>query len=813
MKTIAALIAIAGIASVCAVANGQTYQFLNTPLAVPDAGPEVSISTAPIVGSGVISTVSLTMNWSPPHTYVGDLRLQLVFTPTGGGAPISADLSNRLGVGANLDGEYTFSDTGTVVFASPASIAGGLVQPGTYLAGTTAGVPVLLNTRFQNVPVSGIWTIKAQDFVGADFGSISSASITVVASAAPVPPSGTAAPLRIVRNPDIGGLGSGVLRVTTAGGANPASTVTGVRANLTSILGAGHASDQLFDNGTNGDLVAGDGIYSVRVTAPALLADGDYPVSFVVSDNRVPPRTGTGSTTATVVSVTPPATSTNLGTVAANAEVTGSASAGASEAAWFRFTSTTDAVSPGSFLDSYVAASSGYTDTFMAVYNSSGDFLVSDDDQGLGLLSQVSFGRTTPVRFYNGGGQADGFEGPLAAGTYYIAVVQYGTNTFGSPFLFTNNPFAPAETTIDLTVVTSNSAPAPIDPTATARFNPAAYNATTGNNPLGPVNIPAPTETLLSATVVAGLFPNSTGITVTADLLGAGLGASAAAVMHDDGLNGDVTAGDNIYSLIVPLAGLPVSTFTPTITVLDAEGRTASAAPTLTHREDVVITTTELGTLAFTGTPAALTGTTQIVGREVNWIKFTLAGAVDIGGTRFVDIDTNGSTMDTHLGLYDDAGNFLAVLDDDDGAGLQSALSFGSIDPTGRDTNPLGTANNGRDGGLAAGTYYIALNFWPATYGSPFVATTTSGGIGGEYIINVHSGDQNGGTGPTCIADINGDQIIDGSDFTLFINSFGVGDVSIDANADVAGGIPSGGDGIIDGSDFVAFINAFAAGC
>ncbi len=51
------------------------------------------------------------------------------------------------------------------------------------------------------------------------------------------------------------------------------------------------------------------------------------------------------------------------------------------------------------------------------------------------------------------------------------------------------------------------------------------------------------------------------------------------------------------------------------------------------------------------------------------------------------------------------------------------------------------------------------------------------------------------------------DGIVDGSDFIAFINSFGIGDATIDPVADVTG------DSIIDGSDFIAFINAFAAGC
>ncbi len=76
---------------------------------------------------------------------------------------------------------------------------------------------------------------------------------------------------------------------------------------------------------------------------------------------------------------------------------------------------------------------------------------------------------------------------------------------------------------------------------------------------------------------------------------------------------------------------------------------------------------------------------------------------------------------------------------------------------------------------------------------------------------------------PVCIADVAGggdlgnlpDGTIDGTDFIAFINSFGIGDASVDATADVAGGGANGDepDGTIDGSDFIAFINAFAAGC
>jgi hypothetical protein len=59
------------------------------------------------------------------------------------------------------------------------------------------------------------------------------------------------------------------------------------------------------------------------------------------------------------------------------------------------------------------------------------------------------------------------------------------------------------------------------------------------------------------------------------------------------------------------------------------------------------------------------------------------------------------------------------------------------------------------------------------------------------------------------------DGTVDGGDFIAFINSFGIGDATVDSTADIAGGgdeaiLP---DGTIDAMDFIAFINEFAIGC
>jgi hypothetical protein len=59
------------------------------------------------------------------------------------------------------------------------------------------------------------------------------------------------------------------------------------------------------------------------------------------------------------------------------------------------------------------------------------------------------------------------------------------------------------------------------------------------------------------------------------------------------------------------------------------------------------------------------------------------------------------------------------------------------------------------------------------------------------------------------------DGTVDGTDFIAFINSFAIGDATVDPVADIAGGGDTGlePDGTIDGTDFIFFVNAFAIGC
>ncbi|MCD9187815.1 MAG: DNA/RNA non-specific endonuclease [Pyrinomonadaceae bacterium] len=91
-----------------------------------------------------------------------------------------------------------------------------------------------------------------------------------------------------------------------------------------------------------------------------------------------------------------------------------------------------------------------------------------------------------------------------------------------------------------------------------------------------PSTVAAGSATLLTVQVTPANNPASTGITVTGDL--SSIGLSNAQTFFDDGTNGDVTAGDNIfsYSATVPGTQTAGSRALPAA-ISDAQSRTASA--------------------------------------------------------------------------------------------------------------------------------------------------------------------------------------------------------------------------------------------
>lgn len=96
-----------------------------------------------------------------------------------------------------------------------------------------------------------------------------------------------------------------------------------------------------------------------------------------------------------------------------------------------------------------------------------------------------------------------------------------------------------------------------------------------------PNPVTAGNTTLLTVTVTPGTNPTSTGITVTGDLTS--IGGSATQTFFDNGTNGDVTAGDNIFSYLATVTGATTGGVKSlAITITDAQARTGNTTISLT---------------------------------------------------------------------------------------------------------------------------------------------------------------------------------------------------------------------------------------
>lgn len=156
---------------------------------------DVQFSVAGFPGPVGATSVSFTM--SPQHDWVGDLRVTL-FAPDGTNhllfARIGTNPADASGDNANFDGTYVFSDlaAGDLWTAAASSAGNGFdIPPGAYrtqAAGpfaTDSPGPAFTNMNpvFVTVPeasVNGMWTLRFEDCAGADTGTVSAASLTLV---------------------------------------------------------------------------------------------------------------------------------------------------------------------------------------------------------------------------------------------------------------------------------------------------------------------------------------------------------------------------------------------------------------------------------------------------------------------------------------------------------------------------------------------------------------------------------------------------------------------------------------------------------
>ena len=97
---------------------------------------------------------------------------------------------------------------------------------------------------------------------------------------------------------------STLLTVAVTPGQSPTSTAHTVTADLTAI--GGSASQQLFDNGTNGDVTAGDNTFSFNATVAMGTTGGIKSLPFTITETSPLSRTGSGSISLGVLGATNP---------------------------------------------------------------------------------------------------------------------------------------------------------------------------------------------------------------------------------------------------------------------------------------------------------------------------------------------------------------------------------------------------------------------------------------------------------------------------------------------------------------------------
>lgn len=307
-----------------------------------------------------------------------------------------------------------------------------------------------------------------------------------------------------------------------------------------------------------------------------------------------------------------------------------------------------------------------------------------------------------------------------------------------------------AATPIAVLPVTFNVAAPPTNPSATGLATPATVSVTESS--------------LLTVQVQPGTSPASTGIVVRADLTA--IGGSATQAFADDGLAGDATAGDGIYSFnaTVALATSPGSKSLP-VTVTDAQARSANTTIALD-----VNTPTALGVSGGTATPAGA-GVTETSLLTVTVAPGTLppssgivvtADLSSIGGSAaqaFVDDGTGGDatagdsvysyTATVAAGSAIGATSFPVSASDAQSRSASTSIAFEVLASTAPSAVGLATPDSIALGASTLLTVTTTAGTHPVSTGLAVVADLSS--IGGSaaqaFVDNGTGGDATAGDG------------------------------------------------------------------
>ena len=420
-----------------------------------------------------------------------------------------------------------------------------------------------------SIPAGATFWIRWTDLnaAGSDDGlAVDSFALTATAPAGPTNPSGMGA-----SSPSLVQVGgTTLLTVTVTPGANPTSTGLAVTADLTLIGGSG--AQALFDDETNGDVTGGDLVFSYLATVGPGATPGVLSLPAAISDAQS--RSGAATIALSVQS--PASTSLvvsqvyggggnsgatytndfveiyNLGAVAVNVAGWSVQYASSTGTSW-QITPLSGTIQPGRYFLVQQAAGAGGTTPLptpevvgtIAMAAASGKIALVASTTALSGACPVS----AAIVDFVGYGSANCSETaptPLLSNT--TAALRNGDGSMD-----TNSNLA------DFTV----GAPAPRNATGTPPGG--TFSAVPASGAAGDT-------TLLTVAVVSGQSPPSSSFTVSGDLTP--IGGAAAQAFFDDGSNGDVTPGDNVFSFLATVGAVSVGPKTLTASVTDDLART-----------------------------------------------------------------------------------------------------------------------------------------------------------------------------------------------------------------------------------------------
>jgi len=204
---------------------------------------------------------------------------------------------------------------------------------------------------------------------------------------------------------------------------------SGTNAQLSYGMGrrAAEGDGEQYD-GRHGELLAGT-YYLAVAPAGATFAGSSFGVtsgSALAGSNQVRFFTNTGGSP---LAASVPPVATSLGVIDGSSQVTtGAQQPAAQRVAWLSFETCVEAADPTSFLDIDSFGSNEIADGEVFIFDSSGNLVATDDDNGPGALPQLSFGQISPDRPAFGDGLVfAGQNGTLPAGFYYMGIGLYDT--------------------------------------------------------------------------------------------------------------------------------------------------------------------------------------------------------------------------------------------------------------------------------------------------------------------------------------------------------------------------------------------------